>query len=55
MAKKNSIVLGINGGEQNIVNYLQGKLLRVDMICVNSDEQILKLSKTQTLLLKKSE
>lgn len=52
MAKKNSIILGIGGGGQNIVNYLQGKLLRVDMICVNSDEQILKLSKTQTLLLK---
>ena len=50
MAKKNSIILGIGGGGQNIVNYLQGKLLRVDMICVNSDEQILKLSKTQTLL-----
>ena len=52
MAKKNSIILGIGGGGQNIVNYLQGKLLMVDMICVNSDEQILKLSKTQTLLLK---
>ena len=49
---KNTMLIGIGGGGQNIVNYIFNKQIdNLRILSINSDEQALNLSKTQNILL----
>ena len=49
---KKTVLIGIGGGGQNIVNYIYDKnYADIKILSVNSDEQALKLSKTKNILL----
>lgn len=49
-----TLVIGIGGGGQNIVNYIKenNNLCNLRLLAVNSDEQVLKSAKVETLLFK---
>ena len=50
--KQNLItIIGIGGGSQNIVNYLNERIENINFISINSDEQVLNLAETKALLL----
>ena len=51
---KNTVLIGIGGGGQNIANYISREsvdLNDLNIISINSDEQALSLSKTKNILL----
>ena len=45
-------IIGIGNGGQNIINYLNERIENTNFISVNYDEEILKRSKTKTILYK---
>ena len=48
--QKQITIIGIGGGGQNIVNYLHNRMHNVNLISINSDEQILHFAKTKAIL-----